>query len=272
MARAKLRELLVGTWPGAIAQDIRARAELVWSSFARPWELGMRSNDHLASVLVSGICPTGRTFIDVGAHIGSIVAAVLRNDPTVRVIAFEAMEEKAQRLRRRFPNVEVHGVALAEKTGEAQFFVNTLKSGYSSLLKSASGDYHIREVTVKVRRLEDLIPAHDVSVIKIDVEGVELGVLRGSEKIIASCRPTVMFESAPHEHGGYTKREMWDWLTSRNYGIFPPDRLAHTADSMSVETFLDSHAYPRRTTNYFAVPHEQRAQVRESAKRILKLS
>ena len=81
-----------------------------------------------------------------------------------------------------------------------------------------------------------------------------------------------MFESAPGEVLGYTKKDLWEWFQTHKYGIFLPNRLAHTAPPMSLEVFIDSHQYPRRSTNYFAVPIEKLVAVRDRARQILKIA
>src|SRR5207244_4306522 len=139
--------------------------------------------------------------------------------------------------------------------GESSFFINPEESGYSSL----SPDTGTLEIRVPVRRLDSIVDQADV--IKIDVEGAELGVLRGSEYI--TSRPVFMFESAPGEILGYTKNDLWEWFESHGYGIFLPNRLAHTAPPMSLDVFIDSHQYPRRTTNYFALPVDKLEEVRQ---------
>lgn len=118
--------------------------------------------------------------------------------------------------------------------------------------------------------LDNLISSPDVDVIKIDVEGAELGVIRGGKRVLSDCRPLVMFESAPSGVGslGYTKDALWRQLDELGYQIFVPNRLAHDGDGLSLECFLDSHVYPRRTTNYFAVPEERRIEIRDRARLI----
>jgi hypothetical protein len=79
-----------------------------------------------------------------------------------------------------------------------------------------------------------------------------------------------MFESAPAEVLGYTKPDLWQWFEDHDYAVFLPNRLAHAAPPMTLELFLDSHQYPRRATNYFGVPSEKIAEVRERASAILR--
>lgn len=267
-----MRERFVGTRLGKIAINVRARVSLVRAALAFDEELGMLLNDQLASVLVSRICGSRKIFIDVGAHIGSVIASVIDHDPSVSVIAVEPVPEKARNLIARFPRVEVHECALGDREGEVGFFVDTALSGYSSLLTPREANAaRTREIRVSIRRLDDLTQSDRVDVIKIDVEGAELGVLRGGELLLARSRPTILFESGPQEHPLYSKEEMWAWLHERDYAVHVPNRLAHDDPGLSLVTFLDSHSYPRRTTNYFAVPLERRGELRDRARHILEL-
>ena len=72
-------------------------------------------------------------------------------------------------------------------------------------------------ITLKQRSLDVLLTEmgiHQVAVIKIDVEGAEIGVLRGAQRLLASERPPVIvFEFA-------------DWAEERILGQQPGDAQA----------------------------------------------
>jgi FkbM family methyltransferase len=225
-------------------------------------------------VLLSGLCQGGKVFVDVGAHIGSVVDSVRRGNPTVKVIAFEAIPDKVAHIRRKFPDVEVYSCAVGEDTAETTFFVHAKRSGYSSLGRpSASARPDVTEIKVQLRRLDDLVTSREVDLVKIDVEGAELGVLRGADRLISENRPTVMFESGPVSDDGlgYSKEELFAWLHERDYTILVPNRVAHDDAGLNIEGFLEGHLYPRRTTNYFAVPRERRLEIRDRARGVLKI-
>ena len=152
------------------------------------------------------------------------------------------------------------------------FFVNRKQSGYSSLGKpDKANNETISAISVRMKTLDGLIDAEDVDVIKIDIEGAELGALRGARNLIARARPTVMFESAPGDANGlgYTKEAMWQFFAENDYEIFVPNRLAHDGEGLGQTNFAESHLYPRRTTNYFAVASERRTEVRDRARQVL---
>lgn len=267
-----MKQLLVGSWLGRAGIRVRAGAQMLHAALCHPDTVGTIANDQLATRLVSTLCRSGKTFIDVGAHIGSVLAAVAHADPTVRLVAIEAIPSKAAGLRRRFPNAELHECAAGESTGEVPFFVDTRRSGYSSLTpRPSAASAPVEQIRVPIRRLDDLVERSDVDVIKIDVEGAELGVLRGGTRILEGCRPVVMFESGPKgdDDLGYTKEAMYAFVTSIDYVILVPNRVAHEGPGMTLDGFVESHLFPRRTTNYFAVPRARQVEVRDRARSLL---
>jgi FkbM family methyltransferase len=250
----------------------RDSLDLARTALRSPERIGTTANDQLATLLVTLLPQPKTTFVDVGAHIGSIISAVACNDASVSIVAFEAMPDKAARLRRKFPSVVVHDCAVGDQSGSVSFFVRKRQSGYSSLSKPSGGaEDSVEEVQVPIRRLDDLIAPEGVDVVKIDVEGAELGVLRGCPNLIGASRPVIMFESGPVDAAGlgFTKPSMWEFLDEHGYTLHIPNRVAHNDDGLSMDGFVESHTYPCRTTNYFAIPRDRRLEVRDRARALL---
>lgn len=269
-----MKQSLLGNSLGRAALLLRDKFELLKGVQSSIETVGTVANDQLATTLITKICAPNKTFIDIGAHIGSIIAQVRHHDPSIKIIAIEAIPEKVRDLRKKFPFVELHGCAAGETTGEISFFIDTRRSGYSSLARPVGNDNESKlEITVPIERLDNLIKAADVEAIKIDVEGAELGVLRGAVDILRKCRPVIMFESGPAAADGlgYTKENLVSFLNSFDFSVVVPNRLAHDDDGLTTAGFIESHLYPRRTTNYFAVPKERRTEFRARARGILKL-
>jgi FkbM family methyltransferase len=255
---------------GELAGNVRDGWTFLRCAYAQPELLGMVANDQMATSIAVRLCRPGKVFVDVGAHIGSVLDRVLRHCSGARVVAIEADPRKAAALAARYPDIVVHAAAAGPCAGEASFFVHPTLSAYSSLGRPARGTREeLCELRVPVRALDDLL-VEGVDVLKIDVEGAELGVLLGAERLVATSRPAIMFESGPpHDDGlGYTKPALWKWLADRDYGIYIPNRVAHLGQSLSLSGFLESHLHPRRTTNYFALPAEKRDVLRECARTI----
>lgn len=267
-----MRGLIVNNRLGAAARGLRDRWELFRAAAGRVEQVGFLANDYLARLLLERLCLPGRIFIDVGAHIGSVVDGVRRHSRPAHIVAVEAIPEKAAALRRRFPGTTVHALALGEAAGEARFFVAESQSGYSSLDATLSERAaNVRAITVPVERLDALVAAEGVDVVKIDVEGAELGVLRGAEAVVAASRPSILLESGPEAMAAYPKAALWDWADAHDYALLVPDRVAHQDDGLSRDGFLEAHLYPRRTTNYWAIARERRDEVRARARDVLRL-
>lgn len=268
-----MKQRLLNTWVGRALLYSRDRISTLRAALFAPDMVSMVANDQLATNLVTTLIQSNKIFIDVGAHIGSIISEVVYNNPSASIIAVEAIPDKSNNLRRKFPFIEVHNTAVGDFVGEVSFFINTRLSGYSTLGKPSWDSKFTKEIKVQVTRLDDLVTLNNIDVIKIDVEGAELGVLRGSTGILRRCRPIIMFESAPEQENdlGYTKVAMHQFLTSHDYVILIPNRVAHNDPGLTQEGFIESHLYPRRTTNYFAIPRERRIEVRDRARSILKI-
>jgi FkbM family methyltransferase len=87
-------------------------------------------------------------------------------------------------------------IALGNSEGDVKFYIDTKQSGYSSLFRPADRKADtIIEITVPMTRLDRLVDSDAIAAIKIDVEGAELDVLRGSLSTLTRNRPIIMFES-----------------------------------------------------------------------------
>lgn len=133
----------------------------------------------------------GMSFVDVGANKGDFsVFAASRVGEHGTVVAVEPSPDNAAMLRRSLHrsgagNAHVVEAALAEGPGEAVLHLRAL-SGWHTLVPA---DDAVGEVTVATRRLDDVtaeLGVTSVDAVKIDVEGGELGVLRGAERTLTA--------------------------------------------------------------------------------------
>lgn len=267
-----MKAILVGTLLGTMAIAVRDKLNLYRAVRSSPEMLGSIANDHIARLLVDRLCLPGRTFIDVGAHIGSVVAGVRRESQPDRIVAVEANPEKALALQRKFPDVEVHGCAVGESEGQASFFINTATSGYSSFDRDAVSRVEpaneVKEIKVPLRRLDAIVAPEGVDLIKVDVVGGELSVLKGSTEIIEKSRPIIAFESIPSSDA--ETGALWQWFDDNGYAVIVPNRLAHLDGGLTRDGFVEGHLHPCRTMNYFGVPRERRDATRTRVRTVLR--
>lgn len=146
---------------------------------------------------VRTIAGRGRTFVDVGAHIGFYTMGLAPGFE--RVIAFEPSRFQYGWLRRNaslnaYDHVLCEHVALGDKAGTARLNVLSYEGGLNSLSPEVASERTILDhYTVPVEVLDDRSLA-DVDLLKIDVEGFEIPVLRGAARTIAASRPVILIE------------------------------------------------------------------------------
>ncbi len=166
-----------------------------WTCFlTRRWE------SHVERFLQQHLAPGDRA-IDVGANLGyftAVMAAAV--GPRGHVWSFEPTPPIAGDLElsvaaNGHDHVDVLRVALAEQNGTATISFDPRVAGSSSLVAAATE--RSRTYEVAVRRLDDLYAGSQVeapALIKIDVEGGELAVLRGASGLLRHAQPHVIFE------------------------------------------------------------------------------
>jgi FkbM family methyltransferase len=153
---------------------------------------------HAVSVLLCASLRYASDTIDVGAHSGAILREIVRVAPEGRHLAYEPIPELAVSLQAEFPSVEVRNAALSNENGEARFVqVDSAPefSGFRERNYDGLDTVEKHEITVRTERLDDALPDGLVPrLIKVDVEGAEMLVLRGAQKTIARHRPSILFE------------------------------------------------------------------------------
>jgi FkbM family methyltransferase len=135
----------------------------------------------------------GDVVFDIGAHAGfyTLLAARLAG-PTGQVVAFEPDPNNLMQLRRhlhinRLANVTVIAAAVSDKGGSHRF--QREKSSLQGRL-DPSGDIVVATLDLDTLWINGTVPAPRL--IKIDVEGEEVAVIRGATKLLVERRPVVM--------------------------------------------------------------------------------
>lgn len=171
----------------------------------RLWRVGRRDHEAMGIVLPF-LLKRNFNCVDVGANLGEMLETFTRLCPDGRHVAFEPLPHHASSLRQRFPQATVHEIALSDQAGQTSFFHTLGDDAYSGLKRTDDAPLvtGVQEITVKLNRLDDVLdPAYHVDVLKIDVEGAELAVLRGGRQTLSRCRPTVIFEFQKERAASY---------------------------------------------------------------------
>lgn len=160
-------------------------------------------NEHMAAI-VGSLLDEDSNCLDVGAHGGQVLAAMVRCAPRGRHIAYEPLPDLHGRLAAQFPMADVRCAALGASPGRTSFVRVTEALGYSGMRRQDyPTEFATETIEVEVQSIDDSLPNDWIpTLIKIDVEGAERDVLEGGIETISRHKPTVIFEfqrtSAPH--------------------------------------------------------------------------
>lgn len=188
----------------------------------------------------------GETCADVGANIGYMTGILAARARGGTVHAFEAMPEifaaldsNVARFRELLPNarIETHAVAVSDHTGSVRMEVPDGSDKNHGLARVAdTGGLEVKAVT-----LDEVFAATTLGVMKLDVEGHELAVLKGAERLFREKRVRdCVFE----EHRGYPS-EVTTWFEDKGY------RVLKVLRAVRGPTLVDGK---RRTTNVAWLP------------------
>ncbi len=138
--------------------------------------------------------------VDVGAHTGSYSLAALAVKPN-KVLSFEPYFMNYSRLLlnmrlNAFSRAGAYMLALSDVSGLSDFSVSTgldyLSTGGALGVRNEGHNYPVRTVSLDLFSAEKNLER--ISLLKIDVEGHELSVLKGSREILHKYRPLIFFE------------------------------------------------------------------------------
>jgi len=171
----------------------------------------------------------GAVFFDVGAHIGydTLKASTVVGDAG-RVVAFEPNPNTLVQLRAnieasRSRNVVVQPIACTDSEQMLTLFDSTPggNSGSSSLSQANAGN-RTRSYTVRGRPIDDVVAElglNRVDVLKADVEGAELLVLRGATQTLTRFHPKLILEVTPRNlaNMGTSVEELESFIKAHGY-------------------------------------------------------
>ena len=175
---------------------MRTMVELVWRRQVRSGDLAAALTDHFVG--------DGATVVDVGASWGLFsyhFARLVGGSGTVFSYEPHPMNKPAlEKLAKARPNVRFRAAAVSDWAGTADLQVPVFGSRHvtaqSSLAHGFDGQRGVRveKVTVPTVRLDDEVGDRRVDLVKVDVEGHEMSVLRGASETLRKYLPPMLIE------------------------------------------------------------------------------
>ncbi|WP_305984361.1 FkbM family methyltransferase [Roseibium sp. MMSF_3544] len=186
----------------------------------------------LETAFLLRLCKPGHTVVEVGAHIGTQSVPLARHltergtlhvfEPQPRL--FRLLEANLAQVKP--SNVTIHNVAVGDSADalclpETDYSTEGNFGGVA--LSTSTGGEQIAQV-----RLDDVLDPGALHLMKIDVEGMELAVLKGASGLISRYRPLMMIENDRSENSAELIGHLFDldyrlmWSTPP---LFNPDNF-----------------------------------------------
>jgi FkbM family methyltransferase len=186
---------------------------------------------------------SGARVLDIGAHIGyyTLLSSKLVG-PEGKVYAFEPNPENGVLLAKSIEANSLHNVELIRKAvGREAGKANLYLSGVSN----ENQCYYVegrKHVEVEITSLDDFFrDLPGVDFMKIDVDGFEINILHGAEKLIQKSKGLMMVtEFSPHHltTAGEDPREYFNYLTRLGFKMSLIDERTGAVRPVAVDELL----------------------------------
>jgi FkbM family methyltransferase len=176
----------------------------------------------------------GDVMYDIGANIGYITVEIAHHfSGRVEVVAFEPQPELANAIAvsaalNGVSSVTVFDTLLGEGEGTADLFL-VGNSAHASTKARALGAKRVERPVTTLDALLQRQSLRPPTLMKIDVEGSELSVLRGAQRTLREHQPYLLFEADSNmSRFGYSKAELFELIRSAyDYTFYDVESDAH---------------------------------------------
>lgn len=184
----------------------------------------------------------GSIVLDVGANIGVYTLVFARAvTSSGKIYSFEPVSKNLKIIRETLKfnnvsNVALMPIALSDKRGEAEIFLNS-QSGLSSFVETERGTICGKE-KVKCETIDEFVKKENLprlDFIKIDVEGFEGHVLKGGLNALKKFKPALFVELDPKNFKpqGFSQKEIVKWLLGLGYKSFVFNRRTRILEAVT---------------------------------------
>jgi FkbM family methyltransferase len=165
----------------------------------------------------------GDVACDIGANKGSFIPWLSRWCGPGRVVAFEPQPDLARRLAdvcraTGLDNVTVEAKAVYSHSGNRDLFLPAGHQPGASLQRAAVEAENFTTLSVPLVSLDEYFAANEkIALLKIDVEGAELGVFKGAKRILRQHWPLLIFECENRHLAPGNVRDVFSYLAGFGY-------------------------------------------------------
>jgi FkbM family methyltransferase len=189
----------------------------------RAWRYRLKLDKDEISFLIHTLAQKD-TAIDIGAHKGAYTYWMRRCvGKQGKVIAFEPQKELADYLTQIYatdPVVTVENKGLSSQNAQKPLFLPNSDGSPSASFNKMIASEQVETRIVTTVTLDDYAELHqlkNIRLIKCDVEGHELSVFQGANKILHTQKPIFLFECENRHQMGGTIQTVFDYLHDLGY-------------------------------------------------------
>lgn len=173
------------------------------------------------------------TIMDIGSNFGYYSLLSGAKYESCKIIAFEPAPETFNRLveninLNNYRNISPYNLGVSLNPGFFTLYLaNDDNSGMTSL--SMPDSFSGRKVEVEVVNIDDFLmekSLKNINLVKIDVEGNELNVLRSMQNVIRSDKPIIFIELLNNQLNkfGHSITQIFDFFMNNGYECFEIDK------------------------------------------------
>ena len=184
------------------------------------------------------------TFIDVGSHKGEVLELALKISKKGKHFAFEPIPFLFHKLNDKYGSkCEVLNYGLSDQKKQSSFQHVTTNPAYSGIKRRTyPKEEQVETIQIQLDTLDNQLKQHDrVDMIKIDVEGAELEVLRGAKKIIEKFHPIIVFEHGlgASDHYNTSPEDILSFFDDHQYQLFTLKGFIADEPALLRKEFID---------------------------------
>jgi FkbM family methyltransferase len=216
--------------------------------------------DTQTNAVIKQVCKQDSNCLDIGCHKGEVMDIILRYAPEGRHFGFEPIPHMYKDLIAKYKGTKctIHEVALSHKAGVSVFNHVVSNPAYSGLVKrSYDRPNEVDEqIEVRTEKLDTLFDkGMQIDLIKIDVEGGELNVLKGAVETIKRTKPVIIFEHGlgASEFYGSSPEKVFALFTELNYNVSLMKSWLDGKSAYNLEQFKNQF-YNKKNYYFIAYP------------------
>lgn len=202
--------------------------------------------------------------IDVGCHKGEVMDEIIQLAPNGHHFGFEPIPDYFNYLEKKYknnPNIHILKNALSDSDGKDEF--NWVKNApaYSGLKERSYNikNPFIEKIQVQLAQLNECgADFPHISLIKIDVEGAELKVLKGGMKFIQQHQPIIIFEFGIGAADFYNTQpqDIYDYFNQINYQLNSLKGYLNSTEGLTNIAFNELYA---KNIEYYFIAYPSKA-------------